>query len=262
MANAEIFSINLGIKALILLYIITLLSIDIESIMFLNHAAARIGLAAIVVAMYFVDIAAFMLASAAFIITLVRLGCASLQNHAPDAAIKGMDEGYEELVPEEPEEIIDDAAGPPTPYPLSEEDQPPPPPATEPPHLLLNEEEEDGRAPQDLSWNPRSEDPREDLDRETETEYATDAPKRMTIAPTALVSKKPTGTTQPPCVSEFNAQSALDKYTIEESLAKAASDGIVRANFDRYLQPLGTQYNVQGITETIVGYNYDDLGTS
>lgn len=138
MANAVKFSINLGIKALIVLYITLVLSIDVENILFLNHAAARIGLAAVVVAAYFVDIAAFMLASAAFIVTLVRLGCASLQNRYQ--IVKGADEGFDdpvELVPEEPEEIVDDASGPPTPYP--DPDVPPPPhPSTDPPHLLLH----------------------------------------------------------------------------------------------------------------------------
>ncbi len=52
------------------------------------------------------------------------------------------------------------------------------------------------------------------------------------------------------------AKKALEKYEIEKYMAKASEDGILLENKDKYLNPLGLQMNIQGIEESIVGYNY------
>lgn len=54
------------------------------------------------------------------------------------------------------------------------------------------------------------------------------------------------------------AEKALEKYVVDDLLNKASTDGIIAENYDKFENPLGQQYNIQGIEKDIVGFNYAD----
>lgn len=61
------------------------------------------------------------------------------------------------------------------------------------------------------------------------------------------------------CDDDLLADQALQKYVVEDYLKKAAEDGIIEENINKYPNSMGTsQYNIQGIEKNIVGYNYKD----
>jgi hypothetical protein len=66
--------------------------------------------------------------------------------------------------------------------------------------------------------------------------------------------------TQPQEISmtEEDAHKALQKYIVDDYLQKASVDGIIPENYDVFPNPLGLQYNIQGIEKDIVGFNYTD----
>ena len=83
----------------------------------------------------------------------------------------------------------------------------------------------------------------------TPTPTPTLAPK---LNPATLVSKCKTATKES---HQHPLQDVLDRYSVEEMLEKASSAGVIKENADTYLHPLGLEYNAQGVTEDIVGYN-------
>lgn len=56
------------------------------------------------------------------------------------------------------------------------------------------------------------------------------------------------------------AHQALEKYVVDDYLQKAASDGVIPENYNKFPNPLGKQYNIQGVEKDIVGYNVDAIG--
>lgn len=55
---------------------------------------------------------------------------------------------------------------------------------------------------------------------------------------------------------ENQAHIALQKYVVDDLLQKASDDAILPDNYDKFPNPLGLQYNIQGIEKDIVGFNY------
>ncbi len=293
--SSPFVSVDMGVKAILVLYIVMVASLDVESIAFLNTPTARLFLSGVVVGTFFYDMAMFLLASAALIITLVRLGCANLLANGANVVLKGgeryedIPEGYEYIEAEafeaegdqpeggepegaeqgdqpegdqpegdQPEDAEQEggqpesAEQPQTGEPEGAEN----PPAGEPENAEQPQAGEPENAPQQLVATPLKEDPKKNLDMATETQYQTPVPSAtpQLVTPSLLVSKKKT-TEDNACLLP-NARAALDKYMIEDSLEKAAADGILKDNYNKYLYPFATQYNIQGVTESIVGYNY------
>jgi len=235
--SSPFVSVDLGVKAILVLYIVMVASLDIESIAFLNTPTARLFLSGVVVGTFFYDMSMFLLASAALIITLVRLGCANLLANSSNVVLEG-GEKYEDI-PEGYEYIEAEA--------FEAEGEP------EGGEPVQPQEPEQPQEPAD-SATPLKDDPRKDLDMETEVQYQTPVPATQLVTPSLLVSKKK-ATEDNACLLP-DAKAALDKYMIEDSLEKAAADGILKDNYNKYLYPFATQYNIQGVTESIVGYNY------
>jgi hypothetical protein len=59
-------------------------------------------------------------------------------------------------------------------------------------------------------------------------------------------------------MSEADAHNALQKYVVDDYLEKASADAIIPDNYNVFPNPLGLQYNIQGIEKDIVGYDYTD----
>jgi hypothetical protein len=59
-------------------------------------------------------------------------------------------------------------------------------------------------------------------------------------------------------MTEEDAHKALQKYIVDDYLQKASVDAIIPENYDVFPNPLGLQYNIQGIEKDIVGFNYTD----
>lgn len=273
--SSPFVSVDLGVKAIIVLYIVMVASLDVDSIAILNTPAARLFLSGVVVGTFFYDMPMFLLASAALIITLVRLGCANLVANGANVVLKGgeryedVPEGYEYIEAEAFEaegggEGVEEAEG-----------------GGDAEGGEGGEEAQGGGDAEggeggegggdteggeggegaegggeggEPTATPLNEDPRKDLEMETEVQYQPAMTTPQLVTPSLLVSKQKT-TEDNACVLP-NAQAALDKYMIETSLEKAAADGILKDNYNKYLYPFATQYNIQGVTESIVGYNY------
>ena len=253
--SSPFVSVDLGVKAILVLYIVMVASLDIESIAFLNTPTARLFLSGVVVGTFFYDMSMFLLASAALIITLVRLGCANLLANSSNVVLEGgekyedIPEGYEYIEAEAFEAEGEPEGGEPEGEPEGGEPEGEP----EGGEPVQPQEPEQPQEPAD-SATPLKDDPRKDLDMETEVQYQTPVPATQLVTPSLLVSKKK-ATEDNACLLP-DAKAALDKYMIEDSLEKAAADGILKDNYNKYLYPFATQYNIQGVTESIVGYNY------
>lgn len=58
-----------------------------------------------------------------------------------------------------------------------------------------------------------------------------------------------------------DANTAIQKYVVDDFLRKAADEGIYsHDNYTKFPDPLGqSSYNIQGVEKDIVGYNIDDV---
>lgn len=225
------------------LYIVLIATLDVDRWgYYIENDTTKLLFVGFVVTAFFADTGLFLLASVAFILTLVRLESSKVKADADSerfadtfSSDRDAPKGFEYVSAESNREQKESFKGnvnaslpsQPTLTPSTTTAEPSPSTPIAPPTPT---------AP-------------------TATTTVTPTP---TITPSTLVSREKT-TDVTGKTFDDPAQQALQKYAIETSLEKASSDGIIKSNYNKFMYPLGQQYNVQGITETIVGYNYDQL---
>ena len=222
-------------KGLLCLYIILIVVLDVEQWGYiLNNEASKIAFVGFVITSFFADTSLFLLASVAFILTLVRLESKSEKKSEKfDVLDSEIPKGFE-YVESKTKEVFSaptptaaPTAVPPTPTPTATLSQPTPTATLSQPTL------------------PPTAQP-----------GTTSLPFTVITASTLVARKKSDEGNAADL--EDPAERAIQKYAIDSSLEKAGSDGIIKNNYNKFMHPLGkNQYNIQGITETMVGYNYD-----
>ena len=216
-------------KGLLCLYIILIVVLDVEQWGYiLNNEASKIAFVGFVITSFFADTSLFLLASVAFILTLVRLESKS-EKFEEDEIPKG----YEYV-----ESNMKEAFAAPTPTATATATPQPTPEPTATPQPT----------PEPTATPQPTPEP-------TGTPGTTSLPSTIITASTLVARKKSDEGNAADL--EDPAEQAIQKYAIDSSLEKAGSDGIIKSNYNKFMHPLGQQYNIQGITETIVGYNYD-----
>lgn len=216
-------------KGLLCLYTILIVVLDVEQWGYiLNNEASKIAFVGFVLTSFFADTSLFLLASVAFILTLVRLESRSEKKSEKfDIQDSEIPKGFEYV-----ESKTKEAFTAPTPTPTAA--LAPTPTAT----AAL------APTPQPTATLPAA-------------QPGTTSLPSTVITPSTLVARKKSDEGNA-AELEDPAERAIQKYAIDSSLEKASSDGIIKSNYNKYMHPLGKkQYNIQGITETIVGYNYD-----
>jgi len=215
-------------KGLMCLYIVLIAVMDVDQWgYYMHNDASKLVFVGFVITAFFADTGLFLLASMAFILTLVRLESSSMKPNAES-------EKFGDVM----------TASPPAGYEYVAEGS------------NRNKEGFIGNVPTSASAATPTSAP---TSAATPTPTETVVPTSTPITPSTLVSKEKTTDVTGKSLDD-PAQQALQKYTIETSLEKASSDGIIKSNYNKFMYPLsGQQYNVQGITETIVGYNYDHI---
>ena len=219
-------------KGLVCLYIIMIALVDVDQWGFyMQSDASKLLFLGFIITSFFADTGLFLLSSVAFILTMVRLESANMK---PD------EESYEDTVDTKPpvgyEYVVAESKTREQKEGFKGNVNASLPSQTEPTAPMTQ--------PPETTQPPQPQP-------ESETTQITPSP----ITPSTLVSREKTSDVTGKTFDD-PAQQALQKYAIETSLEKASLDGIIKSNYNKFMYPLGQQYNIQGITEGIVGYNY------
>jgi hypothetical protein len=208
---------------------------------YMQNDASKLLFVGFVLTSFFADTGLFLLASVAFILTMVRLESSKMmtpraESYEDTSATTKPPVGYEYVVAESNPSATKEEFKGNVNASLPTQTEPTTAPTTQPPETT----------------QPPQPQPQQQQQPESETTQITPSP----ITPSTLVSREKTSDVTGNTFDD-PAQQALQKYAIETSLEKASLDGIIKSNYNKFMYPLGQQqYNIQGITENIVGYNY------
>ena len=240
------YHVSFAIKLVVVMYIAFLIVFSepyADNLTFMNSQLGVFVLAVLTVLSLFYDTVLFILMSIAFIGTLVYFQYTEAYEYVED--------NYDiQFKPKKENDYVNQLE-------RERKTWPPNTPIVTPKPIEKSEATSEGKEHTSESPRPRPPTP---TPTPTPTPIVKATPKtepELTpkLNPATLVSKCKTSTTPKAETDQHPLQIVLDKYSVEEMLEKASSAGVIKENANKYLHPLGLEYNAQGVTEDIVGYN-------